>query len=83
MTHRYQSEDAMDLGGLWTRPPQHQLDAFIGYGKINWEIRLLGNNLLQNWKPPQSPDFQGTAAPNLLEPSLPQTEIRLQCEILL
>ena len=83
ITHRFQSEDAMDLGGLWMRPAQHQLDAFVGYGKKNWEVRLVANNLLQNWNLPQNPDFQGTAAPNLLEPMIQQTELRLQCEILI
>lgn len=82
-THKYLSEDALDLGGLWFRPAQNQIGAFVGYGKKDWEVRVAGNNLISNWNIPQTSQFQGTAAPNLLEPSIEITEVRLQCEILM
>ena len=81
VTHRYQNESAMDLGGLWVRPAQNQFDLFAGYGRKNWELRLVAVNLIQNLNLPERSDFQGTAAPNLLEPSIQQQEIRVQCEI--
>ncbi len=83
MVHRYQSEDAIDLSGLWSRPAFHQVDAFVGYGQKNWELRLVANNLLPSNNLPETSTFQGTAAPNLLEPMIQQTEVRLQCEFLI
>ena len=83
IVHRFESEDAIDLGGLWVRPAQHQVDTFVGYGRKSWELRLALNNLIQNWRLPQNPDFQGSAGPNLLEPAIPQREVRLLCEVLL
>ncbi len=83
VVHRYRSEDATDLSGLWFRPATHQIDSYVGYGEKNWEIRLLANNLIQDWNLPQNPEFRGTAAPNLLEPFIQQTEVRVQCEVMM
>ena len=83
LVHRYRSSDAVDLGGLWTKPAAHDLGAYAGYGEGEWELRLVANNLIENRKLPGNPSFQGTAAPNLLEPTYLEREIRLQCEIIL
>jgi hypothetical protein len=79
----YRSQEALDLGGFWARPEQHRLGCRVGYGTGNWEARLVANNLFAGPSPSQSPVFQGSAGPNLLEPELVQTEIRLQWEVLL
>jgi hypothetical protein len=79
----YKSSDVLDLGGLWFQPPQHWMDSWIGYGARTWELRLIGVNLFPTYALPQNMTFQGSAAPNLIEPNIQQREIRLQCEILI
>jgi hypothetical protein len=81
--YSYKSADALDLSGLWFQPPQHVFDTWIAYGKRNWEVRLLANNLVPTFALPENLTFQGSAAPNLLEPNFAQRDIRLQCEVLL
>ncbi len=79
----YRSEDALDLAGLWQKPPHHDLGAYLGYGTRDWEFRLAGGKLLAKENGLPSAEFAGQAAPDLLEPKLEQMEIRLQCEFLM
>ena len=83
LSYSYTSQDALDLGGLWFAPPVQKLDTYVGYGRKTWEVRLVGENLLPNTVPPENGQFQGIASPNLLEPTFSETEIRIQCEIII
>ena len=83
ITYHFESSSPMDLSGLWSKPSQHQLGAQVGYEKKNWAIKLLAKNILFHPNFPNNPEFQGTAQPNLIEPPLEGTEVRLLCEILL
>jgi hypothetical protein len=81
LRHSFRSAESLDLSGIWFKPPQHRFDTWIGYGKRKWEIKVLGNNLFPNYNLPQNLNFQGSAASNLLEPTIQQREIRFQCEV--
>jgi len=79
----YRSEDALDLAGLWFSPPKHALDVYIGYGAKTWEARLAGGKLLAGLNSLPASQFSGRASPDLLQPTIEQTEVRLQCEFLM
>ena len=83
MAYAYRSEDALDLSGLWQKPPHHDLGTYVGYGARDWEVRIAGAKLLAKLNGLPSAEFAGQAAPDLLEPKIEQTEIRLQCEFLM
>lgn len=83
LSYAFRSQDALDLSGLWHRPSNHNLGAYIGYGEKDWEIRIAGLHLLAAENKLPTAEFAGSAGPSLLDPTLEQTEIRFQCEILL
>lgn len=79
----YRSEEALDLSGLWQKPPHHDLGGYVGYAEKTWQVRLAAAHALASLHKLPSADFSGSAGTSLLEPNLEQTEVRLQCEILL
>jgi hypothetical protein len=83
LNYGYRSADALDLAGLWFKPPHHDFDVYFGYGAKTWEARVVGSKLLANINGLPLAQFAGQAAPDLLEPTIEQTEIRIQCEILM
>ena len=81
--HAFTGADALDLSGLWTRPAFHRLDAFAGYGTIDWHVRVVALNLWVSNQASQNLDFAGQAGPNLLEPELLDREWRVEWEMVL
>jgi len=67
----------MDLSGLWYRAPHHGLELYVGYGRRDWEVRLLGRNLLARQNEMPGAIYSGKATSDLLEPEIEMSEIRL------
>jgi hypothetical protein len=83
LDYKYKSPEAMDLSGLWHRSAQHSLNGFIAFKKKNWELRLIGENMLAKINDLPTSLASGQAGVDLLEPTIEQTEIKVACEILL
>ena len=81
--HRYRSSEALDLTGTWVRPPYHIWDSWVGYTEKKWEAKVVLNNIFPNYNLPQNLQFPGSASTNLLEPTIPQREIRLVWELVI